>query len=310
MPTATSIDRRTWSRLIFLSVLWGGSFLFIGVAVRELPPLTVIFVRVALAALVLWPVLRIAGLRLPSSATGWIPFVGMGLLNNVLPMSLIATGQTSISAGLASVLNATTPIFTVLILAMSGDERLTAGRIAGVALGFAGVLVVRSQSVGISRAESSGMVLCLAAALSYGFSGLWARRMLAGIPPLVSAAGQLTASSVVLLVLATVFERPWTLPAPSAATWLSLLGLAVMSTALAYILFFQILARSGAVNVMLVTLLVPVTAILFGHLLLGEALMANEMIGALMIGGALLLLDGRALGVVRKATAQMTQRAR
>lgn len=304
MPTATAIDRPTWFRLIVLSVLWGGSFLFIGVAVRELPPLTVILVRVAVAALVLWPVLKIAGLRLPSTVSGWVPFVGMGLLNNVVPMSLIATGQTSITAGLASVLNATTPIFAVIILAVSGDERLTLGRIAGVALGFAGVVVVRMEAVGMTGRESLGIALCLAAALSYGLSGLWGRRMLAGIPPLVSAAGQLTASSLVLVVLASIIEQPWTLPMPGAATLLALLGLAVMSTALAYILFFQILARSGAVNVMLVTLLVPVTAIILGHLLLGEALTLSEIIGALIIGSALLLLDGRMINAVRKARAE------
>lgn len=301
MPTTTSIDGPTWVRLGILSVLWGGSFLFIGVAVKELPPLTVILVRVALASLVLWPLLLMAGLRLPSTVAGWIPFVGMGFLNNVVPMSLIATGQTKIAIGLASVLNATTPIFTVLLLAAFGDERLTPGRIAGVLLGFAGVVVVRGPSAMATDAETFGVALCLAGALSYGVSGLWGRRMLAGVPALVSATAQLTASSVMLAVLAALVDRPWALPAPSAATWLSLLGLAVASTAFAYILFFEILERSGATNVMLVTLLVPVTAILLGHFVLGEVLGVREMLGALMIGGALLGLDGRLARALGKA---------
>ncbi|WP_315832488.1 DMT family transporter [Bradyrhizobium prioriisuperbiae] len=299
MPANSTIDGGTWGRLGLLSVLWGGSFFFNGVAVRDLPPLTIVFVRVALAAVLLWPVLEFAGLKLPSSIAGWWPFIGMGLLNNVIPMSLIVTGQTEIAAGMASVLNATTPIFSVLVLAASGDERLTMPRIAGVICGFAGVVVLRGAMFA-APGETVGMTLCVVAALSYGLAGLWGRRKLAGVPPLVAAAGQLTASGVMMAVLAAAVEHPWQLPVPGIATWLSLLGLASLSTAFAYILFFQILARSGATNVMLVTLLVPITAILLGYLVLGERLGAREVLGALMIASALLIMDGRILRMVRR----------
>ncbi len=298
MPAAKAINIQTWSRLVLLSVLWGGSFFFNGVAVRDLPPLTIVFIRVALAAVLLWPILKFSGLKLPSGAIGWLPFIGMGLLNNVIPMSLIVIGQTQIAAGMASVLNATTPIFTMLVLAAFGDERLTPARIVGVACGLAGVVVLRGE-IFAETSGTLGMSLCVAAAFSYGLAGLWGRRKLAGVPPLVAATGQLTASAVMMAVLAATIEQPWQLPWPGMATWLSLLGLASISTAFAYILFFRILEDSGATNVMLVTLLVPVTAILLGTVVLGERLGAREILGALMIASALLIVDGRILRLFR-----------
>jgi drug/metabolite transporter (DMT)-like permease len=194
-----------------------------------------------------------------------------------------------------SILNATTPLFTVVVMAASGDEPLAARRLLGVLAGLAGVIVLRGRELEIAGGETLGMLLCLGAALSYGFSGLWGRRRLAGTPPLTSATCQLICSSVVMLALAGLVDRPWLLPAPGLRTWLALLATAALSTALAYVVFFHILVRSGASNVMLVTLLIPVTAILLGHFLLGEPLEAREIVGALVIGGALLIVDGRVL---------------
>jgi drug/metabolite transporter (DMT)-like permease len=230
-----------------------------------------------------------------------MPFLVMGLLNNVIPFSLIVSGQTRIASGLASVLNATTPLFTVLVMAAAGDEPLAARRVVGVVAGLVGVVILRGEGLDIAGGQTLGMALCLGAALSYGFSGLWGRRRLAGVPPLTSATCQLICSSVVMLALAGVVERPWLLPVPSPDAWLALLGTAVLSTALAYVVFFQILVRSGASNVMLVTLLIPVTAILLGHFLLGEALAAREIVGAGVIGGGLLIVDGRGLQFLRRA---------
>jgi drug/metabolite transporter (DMT)-like permease len=303
MATAeTRMDERDWALLVLLSVLWGGSFFFTGVAVRELPPFTIVLARVAIAAALLLPVLLTNGAgaaMLPASPAGWMPFAVMGLLNNVIPFSLIVSGQTLIASGTASVLNATTPLFTVLVMAAAGDEPLAARRVIGVLAGLIGVIILRGRSVEFAGGETLGMLLCLGGAMSYGLSGLWGRRKLAGIPPLTSATCQLISSSVVMLVLAGIIERPWLLPAPSLQTWLALLATAALSTALAYVVFFQILVRSGASNVMLVTLLIPVTAILLGHFVLGEPLAAREVIGALVIGGALLIVDGRVLRLVR-----------
>jgi drug/metabolite transporter (DMT)-like permease len=290
----TEMDERDWALLVLLSILWGGSFFFTGVAIRELPPLTIVLARVTIAAALLLPLLLAQGGRLPASLAGWKPFFVMGLLNNVIPFSLIVCGQAWIASGVASVLNATTPLFTVLVMAASGDEPLAARRVVGVLGGLAGVVILSGQGLEFAGGQTLGMLLCLGAALSYGFSGLWGRRKLAGVPPLTSATCQLICSSIVMLALAGVIEQPWLLPAPSLPTWLALLGTAALSTALAYIIFFQILVRSGASNVMLVTLLIPVSAILLGHFLLGEPLEAREVIGAFVIGAALLIVDGRA----------------
>ena len=289
------IDARDWSLLALLSVLWGGSFFFNGVLLRELPPLTVVLLRVALAAIILLPFLWVYRIAFPKSLSGWKPYLAIGLLNNVLPFSLVVTGQTYIPSGLASILNATTPLFTVVVMAAAGDEKLHARRVAGVVAGLIGVIILRGQDLGLTTDQGVGILLCLAGAFSYGLAALFARRRLSDSPPLATATFQLLASSLMMTVVVAVFERPWRLPMPGATTWLAMIGLAALSTALAYIVFFQILRRSGSTNVMLVTLLIPVTAILLGHLVLGESVSLREMIGALVIGSALLLIDGRVL---------------
>jgi drug/metabolite transporter (DMT)-like permease len=291
----TSIDARDWSLLGLLSILWGGSFFFNGVVLRELPPLTLVFLRVALAAVMLLPLLWLYRIRFPAGLSGWKPFFAIGLLNNVLPFSLIVIGQTYIPSGLASILNATTPLFTVVVMAAAGEEKLLARRIAGVVAGLLGVIVLHGGGLGFESGQGFGILLCLAAALSYGLSALLARRLLANSPPLGTATFQMLASAVMMTPVAALVERPWQLHLPGPTTWLAVIGLAALSTALAYIVFFQILRRSGATNVMLVTLLIPVTAILLGYLVLGEKISAPEIAGALVIGSALLLIDGRVL---------------
>lgn len=289
------IDARDWSLLAVLSILWGGSFFFTGVSLRELPPLTVVFLRVALAAIILLPVLWIYRIRLPADLSDWKPFFALALLNNVLPFSLIVVGQTYIPSGLASVLNATTPLFTVLVVAAAGDEKLHARRVAGVIAGLIGVIILHGPSLDFEAGQSVGILLCLAAAFCYGLAALYARRKLLDSPPLATAAFQLMASSLVMAVVAGAAERPWQLPLPGVATWLAVIGSAALSTALAYIIFFRILRRAGSTNVMLVTLLIPVTAILLGVLVLGEAISLREIVGAVVIGSALLIIDGRVL---------------
>ena len=246
------MHRHDWLLLVLLSVLWGGSFFFNGVALRELPPLTVAFVRVACGALCLLAVIGTLGGSLPKRLADWLPFAVMGLVNNVIPFSLFLIAQTIVSSGLAAVLNATTPLFAVLVMAAAGEERLTGRRIAGVAVGIGGVALLRAPGLSASPTRCSASCSALPRALSYGFAGYWGRRALAGVPPLTSAAGQLICSTPMMAVAAAVADRPWTLAMPGAATWAALAGLATLSTALAYILFFRILNRSGAVNVVLV----------------------------------------------------------
>lgn len=300
-PTENRIDARDWSLLAVLSILWGGSFFFNGAALRELPPLTLVFLRVALGAAMLLPLLRAQGISLPWGMTGWRPFVLIGLLNNVIPFSLIVIGQTFIPSGLASILNATTPLFTVLVMAAAGEEALQVRRVAGVVLGVAGVIILRGWGLEARPGQGLGILLCLCAALSYGFAALAARRLLKDSAPLGTATCQLMASTVMMAIVAGVVERPWHLAVPGVATWSAVLGLAALSTALAYIVFFQVVRRSGASNVMLVTLLIPVTAILLGWLVLGEPISTREIAGAVVIGSALLVIDGRALHLLRRS---------
>ncbi|KGT76236.1 ABC transporter permease [Bradyrhizobium japonicum] len=299
-PNDNRIDTRDWLLLAVLSVLWGGSFFFNGAALRELPPLTLVLLRVALGTAMLLPLLRMQGIGLPRGVAGWTPFVVIGLLNNVIPFSLIVIGQTFVPSGLASILNATTPLFTVIVMAVAREQALQMQRLAGVALGVAGVVILRGWGMETRPGQGLGILLCLGGALSYGFAALAARRLLKDSAPLGTAAFQLTASTMMMAVVAGVVEQPWHLPMPGLTTWLAVLGLAALSTALAYIVFFQIIRRSGAGNVMLVTLLIPVTAILLGWLVLGEPISLREIVGAIVIGSALLVIDGRILTLLRR----------
>ena len=306
MPSADNrIDRRDWALLGVLSVLWGGSFFFNGVILRELPPLTLVLLRVVLGSIILLPLLWSYRIEFPNGLSGWAPFFAMGLFNNVLPFSLIVFGQTYIPSGLVSILNATTPLFAVVVMAVAGEERLQARRVAGVVAGLIGVAILHGDALGFESRQGIGILLCLLGAFSYGLAALVGRRLPARVPPLGTATFQMMASAVMMAPVAGLVDRPWLLPMPHPTTWLAVLGLAGLSTALAYVVFFQILQRSGATNVMLVTLLIPVTAILLGTRVLGEPIAPREVIGALVIASALLLIDGRILTWFSRAPASI-----
>jgi drug/metabolite transporter (DMT)-like permease len=190
-------------------VLWGGSFFFNGVAVHQLPPLTLVLSRVTFAALLLLPLLKVYGIEFPRGFSGWKPFFAIGLLNNVLPFSLIVMGQTYISSGLASILNATTPLFTVVVMAIAGEERLHGRRIAGVIAGLIGVMILHGEGLaGFETGQGVGILLCLAAAFSYGLAALVARRLLSNSPVVGTATFQLMASTAMMAVVAGVVDRP------------------------------------------------------------------------------------------------------
>jgi len=303
-PIQKTIAASDWALLGLLSVIWGGSFLFVGVAVRELPPLIIVALRVLLAALALQLVLRIMGLRLPRERRVWAAFISMGLLNNVIPFTLIVWGQSHIASGLASILNATTPLFTVIVAHyFTRDERLTGSRLGGVTIGFIGVAVmIGSAALTSLNTNVLAQLAVLGAALSYGFAGVFGRRFKTwGIPPLVAATGQVTASSCILLPVSLIVDRPWTLAMPSTGAVLSLLALALVSTAFAYLIFFRLLARAGATNAGLVTFLIPVSAILFGVLILGESLELRHLAGMALIAAGLMLIDGRPMAAIARA---------
>jgi drug/metabolite transporter (DMT)-like permease len=283
-----------WLLLVTLSILWGGSFFFAKIAVLELPPLTVALGRVAIAAATLLLLARMTGATPPGSAAAWAPYVPMGLLNNVVPFSLIFWGQTHIPSGLAAILNATTPLFTVLAAHVAtADEKLNTGRVAGLLFGFAGVVTMMGPDVLRDvGANIAAQLACLLAALSYGFAGVYGRRF-RGEPPLRVAAGQLTASTALLAPIVMLIDRPWTLPMPSTTTLGAVLALALLSTALAYVIFFRILGRAGATGISLATFLIPVSAILLGTQILSEQLATRHIVGMIAIALGLAAIDGR-----------------
>ena len=295
MEAPKTMDGQDWSLLILLSILWGGAYFFAGVAVKELPPLTVVLARVLLAALALLPLFWYLGHSLPKSFSAWLPYFGMGLLNNVLPFGFIFAGQTQITVGLSSIINAMTPLFTIVVMALFQEERLTVYRVIGVLLGVLGVAVLRGFDGSVDANQTLGIALCLAGALSYGFAALWGRKYLVGVAPIKSATCQLMCSTLIIAVVVSIIDRPWTLPIPSQGAIGALLALAVFGTALSYIIFFKILVRAGASNVMLVTLLIPVTALLLGNIFLDETIQIKEIIGAVIIGSGLLFIDGRVI---------------
>lgn len=290
-----------WLLLAALSALWGGAFLFAKVAVSEIPPFVLVFLRVALAAALLHVVLRLSGHRLPLDRKSLAAFLVMGLLNNVIPFSLIFWGQTGIAAGLASILNATTPMFTFLVAAIIlRQEPVVANRTAGVLLGFAGVAAMLSSGLaGLTSDPLWAQAACLGAALSYAFAGAFGRRF-RETPPLVTATGQLTASTLIMAPVALMTAGDWSPGNVSLLVWANVAALGVFATALAYLLFFRLLARAGATNTSLVTLLIPVCALLFGHLLLGERLYPIQFAGLVVLLAGLALLDGRILAPFRR----------
>nr|WP_067295195.1 DMT family transporter [Marinobacterium profundum] len=299
----TSMGLREWAMLTILSVLWGGSFFFVGVAVADLPPLTVVTLRVGLAAIALWSMALMMGLCPPKSLRIWLAFLGMGLLNNVIPFTLIVWGQTQIASGLASILNAATPIFTVIVAGvLLADERATSLKLAGVAVGFLGVVVM----IGLPALGDSllAQVAIIAAAVSYAFAGVYGRRFkIMAINPIITAAGQVTASAFVLTPITLVADGPLDITASSLGTWAAIIGLAVLSTAIAYVLYFKILESTGATNLLLVTLLVPVSAILLGSLFLNETLDVVHFVGMALIALGLSAIDGRIWRRLKHASA-------
>lgn len=285
-----------WGMLLTLSLLWGGSFFFVAIAVADLPTLTIVVTRVGLAALTLWGIVLLMGRAMPKDPSVWAAFFVMGLLNNAVPFALIVWGQHSIASGLASILNATTPLFGVVVAGVFlADERASVHKVIGVLIGFLGVTAMIGVDV-LSGLGSHiwGQLAILGAALSYAFAGAFGRRFRTlGVVPIIVAAGQVTASTLILAPIAIAVDRPWTLAAPSAATVAALIALAMLSTAIAYVLYFQILQRAGATNLLLVTFLVPVTAILLGWLVLGERLGWPQFLGMALIGLGLIAIDGR-----------------
>lgn len=289
------MNGKNWAQLLLLSLLWGGSFFFVEVALEGLRALTIVLCRVALASLLLALACVLSGTPLPRGAPVWRALLAMGFVNNAVPFTLFALAQGQISGSFAAILNATTPLFTVVVAHFAtSDERVGHAKVAGLALGFCGVLVMMAGGSGAGA--WFGPMLCLLAALSYGMAGVWGRRFRRmGVAPLATAFGQVTASSVLLAPVWMVVDRPWATDVPAIHVVLAVVGIASLSTAFAYLLYFQLLASAGATKLSLVTFLIPVSATLFGAVFLGERLLPQHIAGFGLISLGLIAIDGRLL---------------
>jgi drug/metabolite transporter (DMT)-like permease len=302
MKEISNMNINSWLLLLLLSFLWGGSFFFIEIALTGLPIFTIVFLRVFIGTTILFAFLLITGKKIPKSKRIWLNFLVMGLLNNVIPFCLIVSGQRFISGGFASILNATTPFFTVIVAQfLTKDEKMNVGKAVGVIFGFFGVLIlIGFESLLIGSNKLFGIIAVLIAAISYAFAGIWGRRFKSlNIDPVVTATGQLISSSFVLLPIMLTVNKPWNLPMPGLTVWGSVFGIALFSTALAYIIYFKILSTSGATNVLLVTFLLPISAILLGVFILSEQFYIQHLFGMIVIGIGLVFIDGRLLQRIR-----------
>lgn len=299
------MNRSDWLILGFLALIWGGAFFFIGVAVRHVPPLTYVWLRLTIAAAAMWSYVHLRGERLGLPRHVWGSILLLAILNNALPFVLFGWGQTHIASGLASILNATTPIWGVVVAHFfTRDERMNRRKIAGVLLGFGGVAVMIGPTLLSSLgANALAELACVTAALSYAFAAVWARRFRRqGISPFSVTTGQLTAGAVLMLPLSMIVDRPWTRALPPLAAIGAIAALGLLCTAFAYVLYFRLIATSGATNALLVTLLVPPVAILLGGLFLGEVLAPQDFAGLALIALGLAAIDGRLLNFFRRAS--------
>jgi drug/metabolite transporter (DMT)-like permease len=280
--------------------MWGGAFFLIGVAVRHVPPFTYVFLRLTIAAAAMWAMLAWRRERLALPRQAWGAVVLLALLNNALPFTLFGWAQTHIASGLASILNATTPIWGVIVAHLfTADEKITPRKLAGVLIGFAGVAVMIGPD--LLRSLGGGVLAelaCVVAALAYAMAGVWARRFRKmGVSPFSVTAGQLTVGAAMMLPVSLIGDRPWTMAMPPLVAWAAIATLAIVCTAFGYVLYFRLIDRAGATNALLVTLLVPPTAILLGVLFLGEVIGLFDFAGLALIALGLAAIDGRVLGL-------------
>jgi drug/metabolite transporter (DMT)-like permease len=298
----TQMNRSDWLILLGLALIWGSAFFFISVAVHAIPPLTYVWLRLTIAAAGLWLFLWWKGERIALPRSVWGSIFLLALLNNGLPFALFGWGQTHIASGLASILNATTPILGVVVAHFcTDDERMTPAKIGGILLGFGGVATMIGPSLlSDIGTDALAQLACVAASLSYAFAAVWARRFKRmGLPPMTVTTGQLTAGAVMMLPIALLVDHPWNEAFPGLGPLGAVTALALLCTAFAYVLYFKLIDSAGATNALLVTLLVPPTAILLGALFLDESLAAQDLLGLILIAFGLAAIDGRLVRALR-----------
>ena len=303
------MSARNWGLLLLLALLWGSSFFFYKVLVAALPPITVVLGRVGIAAIAMNLWLLAQGQPMPMSGKLWLRFLLLGFLNCSLPFVMIAWGETRISSGLASILNATTPIFMVAVAHWgTEDEKLSAGKAMGIALGILGVIVLVGPGVLGGGSAIWGEVAVIVASCSYGFGGVYSRRF-RDLSPLQAATGQMTGATILLIPLSLLFDQPWTLASPDPDVWAAWLAIALVNTALAYVVYYRMVATVGVTYISLVTLLIPVIALLLGAAFLGESVTLQALAGMAIIALGMVVTDERLFGQITRRSVKSGPRS-
>lgn len=280
--------------LITLAALWGPSFLFIKVAVEEIPPLTLVLGRVAVGTAFLLIVLLSQGRRLPTDRRLWRHLAVVAMLHNALPWVLLSWGEQYIDSALASILNGTTPLFTIILahFLVAGD-RMTVPKMLGVLLGFAGLFLLILPSLsGGAQASTWGLLAVTAAAAVYGVAMIYSRNHLRGLPPLVAPASQLLLATGSMLPVALLVDRPWTLDRPSTVALGSLFLLGILGTGLAFIVYYRLLETANPTYISMVTYVIPVFGVVLGVLVLGEQLTWYALAGFALILLGVMVVNG------------------
>ncbi len=288
--------------LLFLAALWGPSFVFIKMAVETIPPLTLVLGRVGLAAIILYVVLRVQNGRLPQSPTIWKHIAIVALIHNTIPFVLFAWGEQYIDSALASILNGTTPLFTIILAHyFTVDDHLTPTKVIGVLLGFFGLilLVIPSFTDGVIATTWGVLAIALAAAM-YGVAIVYTRNHLRGLPKLVAPTGQMIMATIMLIPLTLIVDQPWTLPAPSTQSILALLALAVWGTALAFVMYYKLLEVADPSYVSMITYVIPVFGVVLGVLVLEESITTLMIVGCGFILLGVMVVNGVFNSLVRR----------
>lgn len=299
-PVLTVVSRKLgpfeWLLLVIQSMLWGSSYIFQAIAIKEVPAATIMATRLVPGVAILLLAAWISGTRLPRGFAGWRPFLILGPLNTLIPTGLIIWGQREVPSGLAAILTATTPLVGLFVVHMlTHDEKLSVNKLVGVVIGILGVavLVGGAAFVGTGSALLSQLAI-LCSTLLYSLAAVYAHRLV-GEPPMRMAVGQASSALLFSIPCAIVIDQPWTLSMPSTAAIASIILMGALSSGLAAIVHFTVLRRAGPSNTFLVTLLLPLTPLILGSIFLGERLAPREYFGAVIIGLALIVIDGRAL---------------
>jgi drug/metabolite transporter (DMT)-like permease len=299
-----NMGAQQWAAIVFLGILWGGTFFFNAVGLREVPVLTMAWSRVVIAAIALFIALKVTGQGMPTDWRRWSALGVVGLLNNVAPFTLMVWAQSHITSGLTAILNATTPLWTVLVCHfLTTDEKLTVNRGLGVLIGFVGVVfLIGPQALVHVGSDVLAQLAAVLGAVFFAFGGMWSRRFRPlGIGPMQAATGQMASASILMAPFVLFIDQPWALPMPGLTTWGAMIGSGVLCTALAFVIYFRILANYGATNILLVTFLNPICTIFLGTLILGEVVRWEHLAAMAMIGVGLAVLDGRPVRALRRA---------